>query len=118
MKNKAIFLFVVFMLNTFAGFSCALRMKMVHHDQSFSKPLPAGKISADNACCKASMGNLITEGDLMPDAGKVQVPVIWLADLTLPSFICVVSLKKGDHIFIDDRPPSEDIRIVIQSFQL
>ena len=91
MKSRAIFLLVIFLLNTIIGIGCALGMENsshndnhTHDDGSTHQHLPDVKadlnLSAQDLCCKALVNDLVVQSKLIPETGKVQIalPVIWL----------------------------------------
>lgn len=135
MKSKAVFLLVIFLLNTLVGLGCALGMQEDHqyeahvhtkaavHDHENKDHHHAGQHEdKEDACCKALVNDLVVQGKLVPENGKVQVflPVVLLPDhhllLTVPPVLAEPELS----VYADrrERPPNEDIRITIQSFQI
>lgn len=134
MKGKALILLFVFLLNTVAGFSCAIHMEHQdghgnagHHehqhvtgsgsyDHSASKKI----LSQNDPCCQGAVNNFISQAK--------QVPVSH-SPLLVTSFILLshpvdfflgrvteVSLTKLRVIPRRQRPPDKDIRISLQSF--
>lgn len=107
------------MLNSIAGFSCALHMATgcgAHshmHTKSYVK---------EDLCCKALMGANIIEGKLIPEANKalLQLPAIGVEKYAAHSLIFVVHTGTDHNEFTDHWfwPPKRDIRITIQSFQI
>ncbi len=145
MKSKAIFLLVIFLLNTIVGFGCALGIEEKHHDDKdhshgkltdhehhghehssrheHKKPQTIDQDSQKGeSCCKTLVNDLVTQGKLVPESGKLQVvmPIIWLSDYSLDLLTPVIDLETHNGIYIAQRekPPNRDIRIVIQSFQI
>lgn len=141
MKSKAIFLLVIFLLNTVVGFGCALGMEEDHHeDQSphhvhkannhhhsdghehKTSPISGQNFSKEDPCCKTLVNDLVTQSKLVPENGKVQVvlPIMWLPDYFYALLVPVTDVELDQSVYIDhrERPPNEDIRIVIQSFQI
>lgn len=145
MKSKAIFLLVIFLLNTIVGFGCALGMEEDHHDENHShesahhvhgdydhhhsdghehqaNPISGLNFSRKDSCCKTLVNNLLTQSKLIPQSGKTQIilPVMWLADYACTSVTPVIDLEINQRNYVDrrERPPDKDIRIVIQSFQI
>jgi hypothetical protein len=144
MKRKAIFLLMIFMLNTVVGFSCALHFdqhihgnnhslaKSVFHHQGHSH-LSAYQMAHDvnpakglgfvheNLCCKTLTGNLAIQGKLSADSDSVlaKVPVLWIRSGFNPAPVVTVNaLNVGYAKFTDPCFPNKDIRIAIRSFQI
>lgn len=128
MKSKAIFLLVIFLLNTVVGLGCALGMERDYHDhyakghKHKAAPVSGLSFSKEAHCCKTLVNDLVTQSKLVPESGKVQVvlPVMWLPDYSYDLFIPVRGIDLVQNVYIDrrERPPSEDIRIIINSFQI
>ena len=141
MKSKAIFLLVVFLLNTAVGFGCALHMSHsedheAHHDghkhhehgshHSAIKPnLPANKVSIvdkDAPCCQGAVNNFISIAKQLPQTVKADFayPVADLVTSHCFSFKALISNASKQRIVVNQRqrPPTSDIRIYIQSFQI
>lgn len=127
MKSKAIFLLVIFLLNTVVGFGCALGMETGHHHHPISHhhktaPVSGVSFSTENSCCKTLINELATQSKLIPESDKLQVvlPVLWLPDYVYALLIPVTDLELHQHVDVNrrKRPPNEDIRIAIQSFQI
>lgn len=146
MKSKAIFLLVIFLLNTVAGFGCALAMEVDHHDENHSHakpthhghkdhghhhagghehkttPISGQNFTKEDPCCKTLVNDLATQSKLVPEMSKVQVvlPVLWLTDHSYSLLIPVTDVELGRGAYADhrERPPNRDIRIDIQSFQI
>lgn len=145
MKSKAIFLLVIFLLNTVVGFGCALAMDGNDHDENHSHektnhthkdhnhdhlkghehkstPISDQNLANEDHCCKTLVNDLVTQSKLVPESGKVQVvlPVMWLPDYSYALLIPVAVEELDQRVYVDqrERPPNEDIRIVIQSFQI
>lgn len=145
MKSKAIFLLVIFLLNTVVGFGCTLGMEVSHDenhshakaaphvhkdhdhhhtggDEHKTAPVSGLNFSKEDLCCKNLVNDLVTQSKLVPESGKVQVvlPVMWLPDYSYALLIPVTGIEVDQRIYVDqrERPPNKDIRIVIQSFQI
>jgi len=135
MRSKAIFLLVIFLLNTVIGFGCALGMEGNTHNDSHDHTKSVTHVhkdhdhsdghdhlSKEDPCCKTLVNDLVTQNKLIPEMGKVQVvlPVMWLLDYSYASLISVTDLEINQSVFADhrERPPNQDIRIAIQSFQI
>lgn len=146
MKSKAIFLLVIFLLNTVVGFGCALGMEGDHNDENHSHPESAHHVhkdqnhhhsgvhehkttpisgqnfSKEDPCCTTLVNDLVTQSKLVPENGKVQVvlPIMWLPDYSYALLIPVTDVELDQSLYVHhrERPPNEDIRIVIQSFQI
>ncbi|RAJ28116.1 hypothetical protein [Pedobacter cryoconitis] len=146
MKSKAIFLLVIFLLNTIVGFGCALGMDGNHNDEGHSHaqstahvhkdhdhhlaighehksaPVPGVNFSKQDLCCKTLVNDLVTQSKLVPGSSKVLVvlPVLWLPDYSYGLLIPETVLELDQSFCVDqrERPPNKDIRIVIQSFQI
>ena len=145
MKTKAIFLLVIFLLNTVVGFACAVGMERDNHGESDvhvsskknnhkhdhqHKGAHVHKHSASNGpnlskedpCCKTLVNDLVVQGKLVPQSVKNQVilPVLLLPDYNYNFLIPSVklALKKSVYAGQRERPPNRDIRISINSFQI
>ncbi|MEQ7802133.1 hypothetical protein ABDJ41_20220 [Pedobacter sp. ASV1-7] len=140
MKSKAIFLLVIFLLNTVVGFGCALAMEVGDHDEPAhhghkdhdhhhagghehkTTPISGQNFTKEDPCCKTLVNDLATQSKLVPEISKVQffLPVLWLTDHSYSLLIPVTDVKLGRGAYADhrERPPNKDIRIVIQSFQI
>lgn len=138
MKSKAIFLLVIFLLNTLIGFGCALGMEgeaHVHkghdhnnhnHDHATAHehentPVSGLKFSQVDPCCKTLVNDLVTQSKLVPESGKVIVlPLMCLPVYVYNLFVPSAGIEREQHAWViqKERPPNPDIRIMIQSFQL
>ncbi|SFF06329.1 hypothetical protein SAMN03003324_02309 [Pedobacter antarcticus] len=133
MKSRAIFLLVIFLLNTVIGIGCALSMEnnshnekhrpksnITHHHLSNVKSYT--NLPPDDFCCKSLVNDLVVQSKLIPEIGKVQIslPVIWLPAYfyQLPVPATDIELHCNFYTDYSDRPPKRDIRTVIQSFQI
>ncbi|WP_316815755.1 hypothetical protein [Pedobacter nyackensis] len=142
MKSKAVFLLVTFLLNTIVGFACALAMVVnddenhsvaesayhVHHDHQNSNHkhnktnIFDQNPSNEDHCCQSLSTSFVTQSKLVPEIGKVSVvlPVLWLLESSYAFLFYETSVKSAQGVCIDhrDRPPNQDIRIIIKSFQI
>lgn len=146
MKSKAIFLLVIFLLNTVVGFGCALGMEGDNHDENHShaelahhehkdhdhhhsvnhehksSPLSGLNYSKEDPCCKTLVNDLVTQSKLVPENAKVQVvlPILWLPNYAYALLVQVLDIAPNQSVYADhrERPPNGDIRIAIQSFQI
>jgi len=129
MRSKAIFLLVVFLLHTVVGFGCALGMQENHHDHQHAdghehKTMSVSGLSfsKEDLCCKTLVNDLLTQSKLVPESGKVLVvlPLMWLPDYSYALFIPVTGIELNESVYVDrrERPPNQDIRITIKSFQI
>jgi hypothetical protein len=145
MRSKSIFLLVIFLLNTVVGFACAVGMERNAHGESHvhtsskknnhehnlyhkgrhvHKPSPSNglNLSKEEACCKALVNNLVIQGKLVPQSTKIQIilPFILHQRYNYPVFIPVTILGADKSVYVvqRERPPNEDIRITIKSFQI
>ncbi|WP_316822992.1 hypothetical protein [Pedobacter gandavensis] len=142
MKSKAIFLLVIFLLNTVVGFGCALGMEVDFHDPHHSYKVDnhsdkdhehhhaIGKstqisgqhVSQEDLCCKSLVNDLIIQSKQIPESIKFQapVPIISLPDFSHSLLAPLASVKLAQSVYADhrERPPNQDIRIAIQSFQI
>ena len=139
MKSKALFLLSIFLLNTLVGFSCALHMShkdndegaeyhehhhgslrtLTHQKNTNSSIVYIGK---DEPCCQGAVNNFVSLAKLVPQSGKViiQVPLIFIGSYYQLPLITSLGVITRRQISFDERqrPPTPDIRIVIQSFQI
>lgn len=133
MKSRAIFLLVIFLLNTFIGIGCALGMENSSHSvshthngdkthQHLSDVKAYLNLSAEDLCCKNLVNDLVVQSKLIPEIGKVHIvlPVIWLPAYfyLLPVPVIELELNRSYYTDYRDHPPNRDIRTVIQSFQI
>ncbi len=146
MKSKAVFLLVIFLLNTVVGFGCALGMETDHHDETHvhvksashihkdhdhhraegyehkSAPVPSENFSKQDLCCKTLVNDLATQSKLVPESSKVLVvlPILWLPGYSYALLIPKTVLELDQSFYVNQResPPNKDIRIVIQSLQI
>jgi hypothetical protein len=137
MKSKALFLLVIFLLNTIVGLCCTLHVFHKDHDgntahhhlsspgithQRQSVLIPFASVSKDDTCCQGAVNKFSFLAKLVPQTSNVaiQLPVALAAfyhpyALTaLPDF----RLKIQHFVIKRQRPPTSDTRILIQSFQI
>jgi hypothetical protein len=142
MKAKALFLLFIFMSNTLVGFGCSLFMEsdghqhrhglehqhvapMHHHKTNFGAAIKnsTSKITdKEDSCCKSLVNNFLVQGKLLPDHAKTNLKVSALAPVPLT----YRSIPEEKIFFVSQhrirqhryRPPTPDIRISIQSFQI
>ena len=124
MKVKALFLLFVFLLNTGVGLNCALRScnddckdEIVEHDQH-----PVNSIEKQDLCCQGAVNSFASLAKLIPQSVKVFIPVPTAFIRAYAPYIStpVLDVKSFRQLLIDkrQRPPTPDIRIAIQSFQV
>lgn len=96
-----------------------------HHSDGHehkTSPISGQNFSKEDPCCKTLVNDLVTQSKLVPENGKVQVvlPIIWLPDYSYALLVPVTDVELDQSVYVDhrERPPNEDIRIVIQSFQI
>ncbi|WP_222536834.1 hypothetical protein [Pedobacter polysacchareus] len=137
MKSKAIFLLVIFLLNTLVGFGCALGMNANHHEaqgtqdraqshkhRHVHKTNTASGLSFSNEdlCCKILVDDLLIQSKLIPEISKLPVltPMMLVSANAYDLFVAVsaVELNQSAEVNHRERPPNSDIRIIIQSFQI
>ncbi|MDO3643460.1 hypothetical protein [Mucilaginibacter sp. L3T2-6] len=130
MKIKALLLLFTFLLNSAVGLRCALQKeddcceevaehqaKLIQQDQ----PSLTVVVQVD-PCCQDAVNNFASLAKLVPQPVKVSVSV----DAVLvqsPYFYTSISIPVVQTVhrsLIDERqrPPTPDIRIIIQSFQV
>lgn len=153
MRLKALFLLVIFLLNTLVGFACALQIEYQsqekiaskhHNHSSHAHNSSSSKIAhnhdshasadhdiahkhsedssdEDSSCCKDEVNKFYSLDKIAPQSGKIiaKAPV---SEIVLFYYIPLNALhiEKGYSKYIDNRqrPPTSDIRIAIQSFQI
>ncbi|WP_394772404.1 hypothetical protein [Mucilaginibacter sp.] len=134
MKSKALLLLFIFLLNTIAGFSCALRMShdehqeaAEHHSHHHATTVFAhdqfipGEItvSPNDPCCQGAVNNFISLAKLIPSSGHIllQAPFAYINSSFQCALAVLPGIKLARPIVIDERqrPPNNDIRITIQS---
>ncbi|WP_285059774.1 hypothetical protein [Pedobacter ginsengisoli] len=110
---KAAFLLVVFSLNTFTGFACAVGMEM-----NFNK----GHHQSQN-CCKDAATKLTASDKLIQrtfNTSKLSVLFTMLPDITPPQSLAhrLPANLPNTSFSRHCRSPIKDVRIAIQSFQI
>jgi hypothetical protein len=134
MKIKALFLLFIFLLNTAVGLNCALRtcsddckneiaehhLSSALYSQQYHPSLTT--VAEKDACCQDAVNNFATLAKLVPQSVKVFMPIeVPYIQGAYPYTFKLVPAPKADYqLLIDERqrPPTPDIRIVIQSFQV
>ncbi|RKD15128.1 hypothetical protein BCY91_06295 [Pelobium manganitolerans] len=143
---KAVFLLIVFSLNTVVGFACSVGVDMgfngSHHKQEatpahsdshqHAKPHHEHKEATDahhssddekNNCCKDEVAKLVKVDKLTPKSFDFGIYPVFVAAFisTFYQFNIVPSdLHTPDNKFFvrSHHPPIPDIRVAIQSFQI
>jgi hypothetical protein len=132
MKNKtiislrALFLLLVFFLNTGVGFACAIQSDLWsagHHDMSDMHAVHHGQDhqKAPHQCCGDGMVKFeqLDKSNAQPDE-SLQLPVLVylypVIYLSIPSQGYLNMLRR--YVSPRQDPPSVDIRVSIQSFQI
>ncbi|WP_426667889.1 hypothetical protein ACPPVU_17780 [Mucilaginibacter sp. McL0603] len=140
MRVKALFLLTIFLLNTTFGFCCTLNLVHEDHDEvtahhheqhpGFSLGLDHQKgslstvlfIHKNDPCCQGAVNNFASLAKLMPQPGKSMshAPVVYIAPYFQFLPVNLSGVKSHHQISIEERqrPPTQNIRIVIQSFQI
>lgn len=141
MKSKALFLLVVFLLNTIVGFACAVTMESGHthseahshnhtahqhqHTTHHSHSSVAKKQSSDKSgkhgCCKDEVSKFNSLAKIAGQAGKIntKAPVVELTPIFFAGEPLIIkSAGYSNYIVNRQRPPNSKIRILIQSFQI
>jgi hypothetical protein len=142
MKSKALFLLTVFLMNTLAGFSCALHMNMegtgksmlheeslhaAHHNHMTMMDNPGPKSdgpqleSKADPCCQEMSNNFATLAKLIPQTEKVsiQIPFISAGSYYGFRFLPAYDLDVPfNYLIPQKRPPTRGIRLIIRSFQI
>lgn len=129
----------IFLLNTVTGFSCALHILHEDHDEVTENhyehrhhtaklivhhaPILNGTFAGKNdPCCQWAVNNFISLAKLVPQSGHIvlQAPFAYIASCFQFSLKPLPDVKSGQLILVDERqrPPTNDIRIAIQSFQI
>lgn len=141
MRMKALFLLTIFMLNIAAGFCCVLNLCHkdhhqatehhladlpvssvgFHHHQNVASTLVV-TISKDETCCQCAAHNFASPAKLLPQSvkGDIQLSVAFI--IFHPPFALITVPNgplKGQNLLVKrQRPPTQNIRITIQSFQI
>lgn len=130
MKIKALFLLFTFLLNSAVGLRCALQKdddcceEVTEHSANLNQQgLPLLTIAAqENPCCQDAVNNFASLAKLVPQPVKILMPVsVAIVQPTyVYAFILAPVVQTAHQSLIDERqrPPTPDIRIVIQSFQV
>jgi hypothetical protein len=128
MKIKAIFLLFVFLLNTAVGLRCALstfnddckddcKDEISNGDQH-----PVTSIEQHDTCCQGAVNDFTFLAKVVPQPLKVFIPtpIAYTRSYDLYISKTALEVKSGHQFLIDERqrPPTPDIRIAIQSFQV
>lgn len=148
MKKKALFLLLIFLLNTATGFACVIRMsnheqKKVegHHHESeetakhhhehehlsqatVSRQLLLSEtyITQNDPCCQAAVNNFNALAKIAPQPGQIILltPFIYIGNF-YQKFLNPVTVSQSiTSVLVDGRrrPPTYPVRIAIQSFQI
>jgi len=139
MRSKALLMLFIFLLNTVTGFSCALHMSHQEHDEAtenhhehrhhiaklivHQQPVINGTfVGKNDPCCQGAINNFVSLAKLLPQSGHVvlQAPFAYISSYFQFSLKPLPDVKSGQLISVDERqrPPTNDIRIAIQSFQI
>ncbi|MES2267430.1 MAG: hypothetical protein V4520_11760 [Bacteroidota bacterium] len=143
MKSKALLLLFIFLLNSVIGLSCALHMgnlslatradhgkdlHTMHHShmemgpaigKSEDKTVFAAK---EDPCCQGMANNFASLSKIVPQQAKsvIQIPVMtanfYYIFKLLP--LSDISLSFNNNFIPRKRPPTADIRVTLQSFQI
>lgn len=129
----------IFLLNTVTGFSCALHMSHQEHDEATENhhehrhhiaklivhqhPVINGTfVGKNDPCCQGAINNFVSLAKLVPQSGHVvlQAPFAYIASCFQFSLKPLPDVRLSQLISVDERqrPPTNDIRIAIQSFQI
>ena len=134
MKSKALLLLFIFLLNTVAGFSCALRMSHKEHNEAAENhdhhhanivrvhhhsAAVETAVAANDPCCQGAVNNFISLAKLVPSSGHVlpQGPFAYIHTWFQFALAPLPDIKTVRELVIDERqrPPTGDIRIAIRS---
>jgi hypothetical protein len=128
MKIKAIFLLFVFLLNTAVGLRCALSTAIDDCRDGCKEEISNGgqhqvaSIEKPDTCCQGAVNDFTFLAKLVPQSIKVFIPAPIAFTISYDLYISktVLEVKSGHPLLIDERqrPPTPDIRIAIQSFQV
>lgn len=133
MKIKTLFLLFVFMLNSAVGLRCALQKDddccdevaeqqpdLFIKNQQDQQSLTIR--AQEDPCCQDAVNNFASLAKLVPQPVKILMPVsaAIVRSAFVYSFILIPVVQTAYQAVIDERqrPPTSDIRIVIQSFQV
>ena len=133
MKIKALFLLFLFLLNLAVGLNCALqknddcckdaaeRISVVSIPNQ-TDHLSRTSVAQTDACCQNAVNDFASLAKLVPQSIKVLMPVSVeiIQPARVNTFILAPVIQTVHQSLIDKRrrPPTPDIRIVIQSFQI
>lgn len=141
MKAKALILLFVFLLNTVAGFGCAIHMAHKgdhevaehhevagHHEHQHTAvstsheaiASQATTVSTSESCCQGSINNFISQAKQLPVSNSILLiaPFIYVSH-PIDSFLNPVTELHITKLKVIDerkRPPDRDIRIALKSF--
>ncbi len=124
MKFKALFLLFLFLFNTGVGLHCALRAcnddckdEITEHQQH-----PAASVEKQDICCQGAVNSFASLAKIIPQSINIFVPAPTAFIRAYAPYIStpVLDVKSFRQLLIDQRqrPPTPDIRIAIQSFQV
>jgi len=130
MKIKALLLLFTFLLNSAVGLRCALQKdddcceEIAEHQAQISqqdRPLIT-VVAQKDPCCQEAVNNFASLAKLVPQPIKISVPAVAVI-VQSPYFytsILIPVVQTVHRPLIDERqrPPTPDIRIIIQSFQV
>ncbi len=129
----------IFLLNTVTGFSCALYMSHKDHDEAnehhyehhqhavkpsvHHHPLAAGtNVGKTEPCCQGAVNNFISLAKLVPQSGHVILNASFVyINFYYRFFLTPLSIVKLNQLILiskRQRPPTDDIRTTIHSFQI
>jgi len=130
MKIKALFLLFTFLLNSAVGLRCALQKdddcceEVVEHPAKLTQQDHAllTVLAQEDPCCQYAVNNFASLAKLVPQPVKISVPVSAVI-VQSPYFYTSILMPVVQTVhrpLIDERhrPPTPDIRIIIQSFQV
>lgn len=121
---KAVFPFIIFSLNIFVGFACAIGVDMGfntthHHEEAEHKH---SQKSGNDDCCNDKVVKLSQADKAVPQAAKLLSPVFFTAFVATYYSINItyaLQVHTSNKYFVrGHHPPIPDIRIAIQSFQI
>lgn len=135
---KSAFLLLVFSLNIFTGFACAVGIDMgfnsshhheenevmAHHGSHHDEMMNHQKSTGDkDGCCNGKVTKIAqADKSLPPTSNSIINPLFFIAFISSGYNIDVLnfsSTKSNINYFVRSSPPTiPDIRITIQSFQI
>ena len=130
MKIKALFLLLIFLFNSAVGLHCALQKdddcceEIVELTANLNQhDLPLHTIATqEKPCCQDAVNNFASLAKMVPQPLKVLMPfaATIIQSAYVHTFILAPNIPTAHQKSIDERrrPPTPDIRIVIQSFQV